>query len=147
MLSILLLISYLWVWSLGISRIDRRKALGQSTSLCFRWGSYNLSSSHIYKFIDYATVDDCIPMSSSKGSFNSLFKRILAHGVPGWLSSLGVWLRLRSWSRGPWVQAPHQALCWQLRVWSLLQILYLPLSLPLPSSCCLSLTLKNKINA
>ena len=37
--------------------------------------------------------------------------------------------------------SPHRTLCWQLRAWSLLQILYLPLSLPfLPS---LTLWLKN----
>ena len=66
----------------------------------------------------------------------------------GWLSRLGVRLWLRSWSCSPWVQAPRQALCWQLRAWSLLQILCLPLSLPLPCLCVLSLSLslslKNK---
>ena len=39
--------------------------------------------------------------------------RIIRFGAPGWLSRLSVWLRLRSWSRGPWVRVPHQALCWQ----------------------------------
>ena len=38
--------------------------------------------------------------------------------------------------------APHQALCWQLRAWSLLQILCLLLSLPLPHLC--SVSIKNK---
>ena len=52
-------------------------------------------------------------------------------GAPGWLSQLSVWLWLRSWSHSPWVQAPCQALWWQLRAWSLLWILCLPLSLPL----------------
>ena len=65
-------------------------------------------------------------------------------GVPGWLSRLSVRLRLRSWSHGPWVRAPRRALCWQLRAWSLFQILCLPLSLPLPCSCSASLCLKNK---
>ena len=32
--------------------------------------------------------------------------------VPGWLSRLSIWLWLRSWSRGSWVRAPCQALCW-----------------------------------
>ena len=59
-------------------------------------------------------------------------------GAPGWPSRLSVPLRLRSWSHGSWVRAPHRALCWQLRAWSLLWILCLPLSLTLPCSCCLS---------
>ena len=65
-------------------------------------------------------------------------------GAPGWLSQLGVWLWLRSWSHGLWVRAPRRALCWRLRAWSLLPILCLPLSLPLPCSCSVSLCLKNK---
>ena len=44
-------------------------------------------------------------------------------GSPGWLSQLSVWLWLRSCSHGSWVQALCRALCWQLRAWSLLQIL------------------------
>ena len=39
---------------------------------------------------------------------------------------------------GSWVWSPRQALCWHLRAWSLLRILCLPLSLPLPN-CALSL--------
>ena len=53
-------------------------------------------------------------------------------GAPGWLSRLIVRLQLRSRSRGPWVRAPHPALGRWLRAWSLLPILCLPLSLPLP---------------
>ena len=49
--------------------------------------------------------------------------------APGWLSRLSVRLQLRSRSRGPWVRAPHRALGWWLRAWSLLPILCLPLSL------------------
>ena len=56
-------------------------------------------------------------------------------GVPGWLSPFGIWLWLRSWSHGWWVGAPHRVLCWQLRAWSLFQILCLPFSLTLPRSC------------
>ena len=48
---------------------------------------------------------------------NSIFKCQLT-GAPGWLSRLSVRLGLRSWSRGPWVQAPRRALCWQLGAWS-----------------------------
>ena len=62
-------------------------------------------------------------------------------GAPGWLSQLSVRLWFRSWSCGPWVWAPHQALCWQLGAWSLLQILCLPLSLPLFYSRFISLSL------
>ena len=51
-------------------------------------------------------------------------------GALGWLSRWNVQIRLRSWSHGPWVQAPCRALCWQFRAWSLLWILYLPLALP-----------------
>ena len=65
-------------------------------------------------------------------------------GAPGWLSQLSVWLRLRSWSHNSWVRAPRQALCWQLRAWSLLQILSPSLSAPPPLMCRLSLSLSQK---
>ena len=68
----------------------------------------------------------------------------IALGAPGWLSRLGVRLRLRSWSRGPWVRALRRALCWQLRAWSLFQILRLPLSLTFPCSCSLSVSKINR---
>ena len=55
-------------------------------------------------------------------------------GAPGWLSRLSILLPLMSWSRSSWVLAPRQALSWQLEAWSLLWILCLPLSLPLPHS-------------
>ena len=51
-------------------------------------------------------------------------------GTHGWLSRLHIWLCLRSWFRNLWVQALHQALCWQLRGWSPLQILSPSLSAP-----------------
>ena len=74
--------------------------------------------------------------------FSSIvFKTIL--GEPGWLSQLSVWLWLRSWSHGSWVQAPRRALCWQLRAWSLLRMLRLPLSASPLLALCLSLS---KIN-
>ena len=50
----------------------------------------------------------------------------------------------RSRSHGPWVRAPRQALGWWLRAWSLLPILCLPLSLPLPRSWSVYLCPKNK---
>ena len=64
-------------------------------------------------------------------------------GAPGWLSQLGAWLRLRSWSHSLWVQARCGALCSKLGAWYLLQILCLPHSLPLPCSCSFSVS---KIN-
>ena len=65
-------------------------------------------------------------------------------GAPGWLSWLSVRLPLRSWSHTPWVWAPHQALCWQLRAWSLLQICVSPSLCPSPANA-LSLSV-SKIN-
>ena len=51
-------------------------------------------------------------------------KEIYRPGAPGWLSQLNVWLGLRPWSHGSGVRAPCGALCWWLRAWSLLWILY-----------------------
>ena len=65
-------------------------------------------------------------------------------GVPGWLSQLSIWLRLRSWSHVLWVRAPHQALYWQLRAWSLLQIQIPPLSLCPTPACAQSLSVFQK---
>ena len=88
---------------------------------------------------------DCLVlhMEIRRYSKENCFK-IFYFGAPGWLGRLSVRLRLRSWSRGPWVWAPRRALCWQLGAWSLFRILCLPLSLPLPCSCSVSLCLKNK---
>ena len=89
----------------------------------------------------------CLPLSLSASPHHLLkinkhfFKTCL--GVPGWLSWLSVQLWLRSWSHGSWVRASCRALCWQLRAWSLLRILCLPLSLPLPCSRSVSVS---KIN-
>ena len=74
-------------------------------------------------------------------SWDFTFKYVFL-GAPGWLSRLSIRLPLRSWPHGSCVQAPHQALGWQLKAWSLLQIL--SPSLPLPGSLSLSLSLKNK---
>ena len=66
-------------------------------------------------------------------------------GMPRCLSQWSIWLRVRSWSNGSWVQASHWALCWWLGAWSLLGILCLPLC-PFPAHALLSLSLslKNK---
>ena len=77
-------------------------------------------------------------------SFLSDLFKIYFFGVPGWLSRLSVRLRPRSRSHTPWVRALHRGLCWQLRAWSPLQILCLPISLPLPRSCSVSLCPTNK---
>ena len=61
-------------------------------------------------------------------------------GAPGWLSQSVIQHRLKSWSHSLWVWAPHQALCWQLKAWSLPQILCLPLSPPLPHLHSVSLS-------
>ena len=76
-------------------------------------------------------------------SFLVIFQKAFL-GAPGWLSRLSVRLQLRSWSRLTGVWAPRRALGWWPRAWSLLPILCLPLSLPLPRSCSVSLCLKNK---
>ena len=63
----------------------------------------------------------------------------------GWLSWLSIQLQLRSSSHDSRVRAPHQALCWQLKAWSLLHILCLPLfALPL-LMLCVSLSKTNKL--
>ena len=73
-----------------------------------------------------------------------IIKRNAQGRAPGWLCQLNVRLQLRSWSYSLWVRTPCQALCWQLRAWSLLQILCLLLSLCPSPTCALSLSLKNK---
>ena len=73
-----------------------------------------------------------------------LLKVFPSLGAPGWLSRLSVRLRLRSRSHGSWVRAPCRALGWWLRAWSLLLTLCLPLSLPLPHSCSVSVSKINK---
>ena len=65
------------------------------------------------------------------------FSKILMRGAPRRLSRLSIWLQLRSWSHGSWLRAPHRALCWQPRAWSLFRIL----CLALPCSHCVSLSL------
>ena len=70
--------------------------------------------------------------------------KMTRHWAPGWLSQLGIWLQLRSWSCSLWVQAPRWALCWQLRAWSLLRIMCLSLSLCPSPAHALSLSLSRK---
>ena len=76
--------------------------------------------------------------------YNILLLKLICVRMPGWLSGLSIQFHLRSWSHHLWVKALCQALCWQLRAWSLLWILCLHLSLTLPCSCSVSLCLKNK---
>ena len=66
-------------------------------------------------------------------------------GAPGWCSRLSVRLQPgHDLAVRPWVRAPRRALGWWLRACSLFLILCLPLSLPLPRSCSVSLCPKNK---
>ena len=58
-------------------------------------------------------------LCSSNCSYLPMY-RVFSHQNQNKRGALSVRLRLRSWSHGPWVQAPCQALCWQLRAWSLL---------------------------
>ena len=59
----------------------------------------------------------CVLNNIEKIWRNDTFNEIDPFNEPGWLSQLGIQLRLRSWSHSLWVQAPHWALCWQLRTW------------------------------
>ena len=51
---------------------------------------------------------------------------------------------LRSWSCSLWFRALRRAACWQLVAWSLLRILCLPCSLPLPTLCSVSVSTLKK---
>ena len=105
--------------------------------LCFNSPTYPSMPVFLWKLLhDYQV---CSLSRESLSSFT--YQNSGNVRVPGWLSQLNVRLRLRSWSHGSWVRAPHQALCWQLRAWSLLWILCPPLSLPLPYSRSLSSSL------
>ena len=84
---------------------------------------------------------------------STLFLRDFIGWELGWKFPLwGAWVAqsvkrptsARSRSRSQWVRAPRRALGWWLRAWSLFLILCLPLSLPLPRSCSVSLCPKNK---
>ena len=75
---------------------------------------------------------------------STLWLKAIDFRAAGWLSRLSFRLQLRSRPRGPWVRAPRGALGWWLRAWSLLPILCVSLSLPLPRSCSVCLCLKNK---
>ena len=66
----------------------------------------------------------CLPLSLPL-PYSHAVSKINKRGAPGWLSRLSVRLQFRSWSHGSWVRAPRQALCWQLRPWSLFQMLCL----------------------
>ena len=87
--------------------------------------------------------EEALPFSKSCQSLSSLN---IEYRRDAWVAqSVKHRLQLRSWPHGSWVRAPHQALCWQLRTWSLLRVLCLLFSLHFPHSCPLFLSLKNKI--
>ena len=95
----------------------------------------------VFAFCNYSKTLVCEHNSFQKHACNPKHLYIKVNfpirnngGDPGWFSRLSIWLRLRSWSRSSWVPAPIRALYWQLRAWSLLRILCLPLSLPFSHS-------------
>ena len=63
----------------------------------------------------------CVEIQRKNNFSHSTFENNSPFGVPGWLSRLSILLQLRTRSHCSWVQAPHQALCRQLRAWSLLR--------------------------
>ena len=76
-----------------------------------------------------------------------MIKSIMRGTLTQWISRLSDQLQLRSWSHSWWIQAPCQALCWQLRAWSLLWVLCLPFYRRLSYSRYVSLSLSlSKIN-
>ena len=124
------------------------------TSLICLQFLYPLQSSHQRKFLDETQVF-FLSFSLSWWDLGYVTPACRASvtlakweggGAPGQLSRLSIWLELRSWSHNLWVRAPRQALYWQLRAWSLLQIPCLPLSFcPFPAcACVLSLSKINK---
>ena len=80
-------------------------------------------------------------ISSPRGTVLLKAMKKPMNGVPEWLSWLIIRFRLRPWSWGLRVPAPRQALCWQLRAWSLPHVMCLHLSLTLSCSCSVSLSL------
>ena len=106
------------------------------------------SSSHFFELIKYFSFFFLLMFQQVcilSQFFNwSTFGLTHILGAPGWPQSVNqIQLQLRSWSHGLWVRASCQALCWQLRAWSQLQILCLPFSVP-PHSHSVCLSLKNK---
>ena len=98
----------------------------KKTSMLFRHlGTLLPNCSFLCIYDLYFVYDKFVPMIQS-------FEMCCRGGMPGWLSWLHVWLRLRSWSRSLWFQAPCRALCWQLRAWRLFRFCVFFLS-PSPS--------------
>ena len=88
---------------------------GSEPGACFRFCvSLSLCPSPVHALsLSVPKINKCW-----KKKFKYFQSRCVWCGAPGCLSQLSIRLQLRSWSHGLWVQAPHQALCWQLRVWS-----------------------------
>ena len=83
----------------------------------YRW----LPNSPLGRFLRWEWL---LPFRALMVVLHNLSKKDYRGGAPLWLSRLGVQLRPRSWSHSSWVRALCQALCWQLRAWSLLLLLF-----------------------
>ena len=110
----------------------QREASTEPCVKCSTWQFGTLASSR--KISDRGTVfkTQHNPYISGRLSVNhkvDFWKCLKRYGGPGWPRRLSVWLQLGWRSHSAWVRAPRRALCWQLRAWSLLPILCLPLSL------------------
>ena len=82
--------------------------------------------------------------SRGKGEGPNIFKNPLEGGAPWWLSGLSVQLLVSAQVTTPRFMSSSPAWGPALTVWSLLGILCLPLSLPLPRSLSLSKINKHK---
>ena len=109
-------------------------------------GLYWLSVCNIYTTeVQFYPIMKYTGLAMSGFHLFTCYLEVVGHlgGSVGWASDFSSGHDL---AVGSWVQAPHQALCWQLRAWMLLEILRLPFSLPFPHSWSLSVSLSLSLN-
>ena len=107
------------------------------TAILNNFGYYSIQLHPCSSHLSYQVILKDLGLGSKSHTYSSIFlyflKKIFFQGHLGgsvsWASDS--WFRLRSWSHGLWVQVLPSGI-------SLLGILSLPLSLPLPHSCALS---------
>ena len=150
------LVNYPWLTSFSLSQYSAHQS--RLVHLIFEtfqiWLETTSSATTLFWDTKYLFLGQCFALTPNLSLYSIFhppfcilptvripFKISYNDGAPGWFSWLGVRLQLRSWSHGLWVRALRWALCWQLRVWRLLWILCLPLSLP-SSTYALSLSQK-----